>query len=273
MISVENKADRCDPVLNGQTKDSPPAIDVANLTVNLGGQDVLQEVSFTVDPGEFVGIVGPNGAGKTTLLRVLLGLIKNYQGRVRVLGRSPDQMGRGGHSIGYVPQRPHFDRRFPASVFDVVMMGRVSCRGLGRRLTQDDRTAAKESIERVGASHLIARPIGELSGGEQQRVFLARALCSHTQILLLDEPNTGLDAPAQTQFYSLLDSLRDDGITVMVVSHDLAALANYADRLICINRSIRIQGTPSQVLESPLLDEAYAREFDRSIPAPGGQIR
>lgn len=243
---------------------APPAIYARDLTVTLGEQVVLQDVSFSIQPGSFIGVVGPNGAGKTTLLRLILGLIKSYSGEILVFGAPPDRLGSKRHMIGYVPQRPSFDRRFPISVLDVVMMGRVSCRGLGRRLNHEDRKAALESLERVGAYEFRHRPIGELSGGQQQRVFLARALCSHTKLLLLDEPNTGLDLPAQTQFFDLLETLnKDEGLTVLVVSHDLGMISRYANRLLCINRTMHVHGSPAEVLESPELGEAYACEVDR----------
>ncbi len=121
----------------------------------------------------------------------------------------------------------------------------------------------------VGALELKDRPIGELSGGQQQRVFLARALCSHTRLLLLDEPNTGLDVPSQNRFYELLDtSRRENGSTIMVVSHDLAMVSRYADRILCINKRLHVHGSPSEVLESPLLDQVYGCEFEAVSPRP-----
>lgn len=253
----------------------PNAVEVRDLAVWLGGQPVLEEVSFDVRAGAFAGVVGPNGAGKTTLLRVLLGLIRSYRGSISVFGSPPDRLGARRHSIGYVPQRSDFDRRFPVRVVDVVMMGRVSCRGLGRRLTRADRQAALESLAMVDALDLKDRPIGELSGGQQQRVFLARALCSHTRLLLLDEPNTGLDLPSQNQFYELLDTLRkENGLTIMVVSHDLAMVSRYADLILCINKRMHVHGSPSEVLESPLLDQVYGCEFEQITSGctltPGG---
>lgn len=243
-----------------------PAVKASNLSVKLGEQVVLENVSFEIEPASFVGIVGPNGAGKTTLLRVMLGLVREIDGELLVFGKPPADLGAKRHTIGYVPQRPAFDRRFPISAMDVVLMGRVSCRGIGRRLDASDRDAAARSLERVGGAHLAHRPIGELSGGEQQRVFLARALCNHTRLLLLDEPNTGLDLPSQVQFFDLLADLRrDEGLTVAVVSHDLSMISRYADRLFCINRRMHIHGSPSEVLDSPKLDEAYACEYDRFV--------
>lgn len=244
------------------------AIQARHLNVTLGEQTVLEDVTFDIEKASIVGVVGPNGAGKTTLLRVLLGLVKSYTGEINVFQLPPDRLGPKRHTIGYVPQRSTFNRRFPISVLDVVTMGRISCRGLGRFLNRVDRQAALESLERVNAADLAHRPIGELSGGQQQRVFLARALCSHTRLLLLDEPNTGLDAPSQKQFFDLLHQLREEeGLTVIVVSHDLTMIGQYADTLLCINRKMHVHGSPAEVLDSPDLSEAYSCEFDRLVLA------
>lgn len=249
-----------------------PVVEAAGLTVHLGDRVVLQDVSFAVEPGEFMGVVGPNGAGKTTLLRVLLGLVGTYSGTVRIFGKEPARLGPERHAIGYVPQRANFDRRFPVTALDVVMMGRVACRGLGRRLNEEDRKAAVERLEWVGAADLMHRPIGELSGGQQQRVFLARALCSHTRLLLLDEPNTGLDIAAQEQFYDLLEKLREShGLTVVAVSHDVPAIAARADRLLCINKNTHVHGSPAELLSSARLDEAYRCEFERVLSVREGR--
>jgi len=238
-------------------------VDVSNLAVEIDGHPALWDISFSVPAGSFLGIIGPNGAGKTTLLRVLLGLITPTRGSVRVLHRSPAELGHGAHQIGYVPQRLDFDPRFPVSVRDVVMMGRVCCLGLFRFLRRDDWRKVDQSIERVGLSGLEHRRLGELSGGEQQRAFVARALCAETKLLLLDEATTGLDLPAQHDLYSLLQRLRRElGLTVIAVSHDLLALGIHADKLICINGTTHIHGNPQVVLQSDQLREAYRCEFD-----------
>lgn len=241
-----------------------PAVVARDLSVWLGSQKVLEELTFDIARGSFVGVVGPNGAGKTTLLRVLLGLVRTYEGSIRVFGEPPDRLGERRHMIGYVPQRSDFDRKFPARVLDVVMMGRVACRGLGRRLTREDRDAAVRSLELVDALDLAPRPIGELSGGQQQRVFLARALCSHTRLLLLDEPNTGLDVPAQNQFYELLHTLQHEhGLTIIVVSHDIAKVSQFADRILCINKRLHIHASPAEVAASPWLEQVYGCEVEQ----------
>jgi len=240
-----------------------PIVSVRGLAVEIDGHPVLWDIDFTVLPGRFLGIIGPNGAGKTTLLRALLGLVAPARGAVRIFGRSPTELGRRAHQIGYVPQRPEFDPRFPVSVRDVVMMGRVCCLGLLRFPRRSDWEKVDASIRRVGLAGLETRQIGELSGGEQQRAFLARALCSETRLLLLDEATNGLDLPAQHELYALLQRLRRElELTVIAVSHDLLELGAHADELICINGTTHIHGNPQEVLRSHQLREAYRCEFD-----------
>lgn len=245
------------------TSVAAPVVEVHDLTVDIDGHRVLWDINLTVAPNRFLGIIGPNGAGKTTLLRVLLGLIRPSRGSVQVFGRAPSQLGRRAHQIGYVPQRLDFDPRFPVAVRDVVMMGRVCCLGLLRFPRREDWRKVEDSIRQVGLAGLEDRRIGELSGGEQQRAFVARALCSETKLLLLDEATTGLDLPAQHELYTLLQQLRRElGLTIIAVSHDLLALGVHADELICINGTTHIHGNPQIVLASNQLREAYRCEFD-----------
>lgn len=245
------------------TLDRQPVVSLKGVWVALGGQMVLENLNLAIQPGSFSAIIGPNGAGKTTLLRLLMGLVRPERGEIRIFGKPAHRLGPARHWIGYVPQRSDFNRWFPVSVFDVVMMGRCACRGLWRRPTREDREAVEQSLRSVGLWELRHRPIGQLSGGQQQRVFLARGLCGHTRLLLLDEPNAGLDGPSQQEFYNLLKHLQVSlGITVVVVSHDLAVISHYADELICINRTMHVHGTPREVLASPLLQSAYRCEFD-----------
>jgi zinc transport system ATP-binding protein len=242
---------------------SAPIVEVHDLEVLIDGRRVLWDIDFTVAPGRFLGLIGPNGAGKTTLLRVLLGLVAPVRGAVQVFGRPPTDLGRSAHQIGYVPQRPNFDPRFPVSVRDVVMMGRSCCLGLFRFPGREDWRMVDASIRQVGLAGLAARRIGDLSGGEQQRAFLARALCAQTRLLLLDEATSGLDLPAQHELYGLLQRLRRElDLTVIAVSHDLLELGAHADELMCINGTTHIHGNPRTVLHSHQLREAYRCEFD-----------
>jgi len=243
--------------------DAAPIVEVRDVAVELAGHPVLWDIDFSVTPGRFVGIIGPNGAGKTTLLRVLLGLVTPQRGTVKIFGRAPTELGRGAHQIGYVPQRPEFDPRFPVSVRDVVMMGRACCLGLFRFPRREDWQKVDDSIRKVGLGGFESRRIGELSGGEQQRAFLARALCSETRLLLLDEATTGLDLPAEHELYALLQRLRRElDLTIVAVSHDLLELGAHADELMCINGTTHIHGNPQTVLHSHQLREAYRCEFD-----------
>ncbi|MCX8071021.1 MAG: metal ABC transporter ATP-binding protein [Candidatus Binatia bacterium] len=238
-------------------------VETRKLEVRLDGRRVLWDIDLAIPPGRFVGIIGPNGAGKTTLLRVLLGLVPASGGEVRVFGFPPLEARKRGSRIGYVPQRPKFDPFFPVSVWDVVMMGRVPRIGWFRWPRREDRVQVARALELVGMRGREQRRLAELSGGEQQRVFLARALSSEAQLLLLDEATTGLDLPAQHELYALLQRLRQQlGLTIVAVSHDLLELAAHAEELVCINGTMHIHGNPQVVLHSHELREAYRCEFD-----------
>lgn len=239
------------------------AVVFENVWVELDGRTVLEDITFRAREGGFLGVIGPNGAGKTTLLRCLLGLVKPTRGRVEVLGREPGGHGANAHAIGYVPQRTAIARSFPASVADVVMMGRLCCVGRFHRLGHADWQRVERSLDQVGIGHLARRPIGRLSGGEIRRALLAQALCAGTRLLVLDEPTVGLDLPAELEFYALLRRLQKElDLTIVCVSHDLLALAGQASELICINRRMHVHGNPDHVVHSHALREAYSCEFD-----------
>jgi zinc transport system ATP-binding protein len=236
---------------------------VEGIKVSLDGHSVLENISFSLDEGNFLGVIGPNGAGKTTLVRAILGLIKPDEGSICVMGMSPKELKHELHHIGYMPQQVLFDPLFPVSVYDVVMMGRSCCIGTFRFPRRDDREAVMESIEAVGLKGLEKRPIGELSGGQQKRAFLARALCLETRILILDEPTAGLDIEAQESFMSLLTRLKEElGLTIVFISHDVGVLARFADEIVCINRTMHVHGRPGDVLGSEKIKDAYRCEFD-----------
>ncbi len=227
------------------------------------GAPILEDISFEVHAGEFVGLVGPNGAGKTTLLKTLLGLIPVHSGNVTVLDQKPGGRNGAPPGVGYVPQRHSIPAHFPASVRDVVSMGRLRGRLFYKRLSQEDQAIIEGNLEVVGIADLADRAAGELSGGQQRRVMLAQALCASSELLVLDEPTIGLDLPAEHEFYALLRTLqRDLGLTAVVVSHDLVALAGECDELICINRRMHIHGNPEDVIHSHAIQEAYSCEFN-----------
>jgi zinc transport system ATP-binding protein len=245
-------------------------IDLEHVYADLGGQPVLTDITFQLKDRMFLGVIGPNGAGKTTLLRVILGLVKPTSGTVCVMGMQPNELKGELHHIGYVPQNVLFDPIFPVSVYDVVMMGRICCIGRFHFAKKADKQAVMESIHMVGLEGLEKRLIGELSGGQQKRVFLARALCRETRILLLDEPTAGLDIPAQKQFMELLTRLKEElGLSVVFVSHDVNVLAQHADEMVCINRSMHLHGKPGEVIGSEHLQDAYRCEFDFLVGSGG----
>jgi ABC-type Mn2+/Zn2+ transport system ATPase subunit len=223
------------------------------LTTIRGKQYALQNVSCRVKAGERVAVVGPNGAGKSTLFKLIAGTVKPSHGVVDVYGNEP-----GGHiCIAYVPQRSQIDWSFPVTVEDVVMMGRVGQIGLFRWPHRQDRQIVQASLARVGASRLTQKQIGELSGGQQQRVFIARALAQEAELLLLDEPLAGLDIPSQEAIFEILDSLRPDGVTVMVATHDLNLAAEQFDRVMLLNQQIVAFDVPAAVLQPHYLLQAY----------------
>jgi manganese/iron transport system ATP-binding protein len=226
---------------------------VEGLSVELGGRLALREVDLTIDVGELVGLVGPNGAGKTTLLRSVLGLVRAKAGRVMVAGKPAKA---GTTAVGYVPQRHEFTWDFPISVENAVMTGRTGQIGLLRRPQVADWHAVAEALERVRLTDLRRRPVGELSGGQRQRVLVARALAVAPEILLLDEPFTGLDMPTQELLGELFASLAKDS-AVLMATHDLAAAVYGCDRLALLNQTMIATGTPDELQDRQVWMETF----------------
>ncbi len=225
----------------------PPVLQVRSLTVSYNGSHALEEVSFEVQAGERVAVVGPNGAGKSTLFKALVGLIHPRAGSVRT----------NGATLGYVTQRSAVDWSFPVTVYDVVMMGRIGKMGWLRWQRPLDREIVRRSLAQVGMDDFANRQIGELSGGQQQRVFIARALAQEATILLMDEPFSGVDAPAQESILEILDRLRDEGVTLLVSTHDLNLAVERFDRLVLLNQRLVAFGPPRQVVTPQNLAAAY----------------
>ncbi len=233
-----------------------------NLGVTLGGRSVLEGITFSAVEGELTGIIGPNGAGKTTLLRAILGLVRIRAGKLDVLGVPCSRLREVRPKIGYMPQRQSFEKNFPLSAADVVAVGLLSPSAMLRRIADQDRSIGA-ALQSVGMEEYTRRPFKDLSGGEQQRILLARSLVRQPVLLLLDEPNAGLDFPAQQSFVELLQKLKQEkGLTILLVSHDLVSVASAADQLVCINRTMHIHGRPAEVMNSPYLDQAYRCQFD-----------
>jgi manganese/iron transport system ATP-binding protein len=221
-----------------------PVLEVSGLTVFLGGLKALDDVSFTLSRGDSVAVVGPNGAGKSTLFRAVSGVLPYQSGRVTVFGSDP-----GGHvCIAYVPQSASVDWKFPVTVFDAVMMGRTARIGLFRRPSRSDKSLVYQCLEMVNMEDLAGRQIGMLSGGQRQRVFIARALAQQAEIILLDEPLTGLDISSQKDIFIILRSLVARGVTILVSTHDLDTAADWFSLVMLLNRRLVGFGSKEDVL-------------------------
>lgn len=212
----------------------------------------IHDVHFTVRKGDFVGIVGPSGSGKTTLLKSVLGAITPSDGHVT---RKP------GLRMGYVPQVESVDWNFPVTVLEVMVMTR-SAPGRSPRITEEERDAALLVLKRLGLEGLENRHIRELSGGQQQRVFVARALFHRPELLILDEPTSGVDIRTRHEVLHLLADLHDDGVSIVLTTHDLNGLAAHLPRLVCINKEIIADGSPLDVLTSEVLERTYGAPME-----------
>jgi zinc transport system ATP-binding protein len=228
-------------------------LSIRDLWVFRDGHAVLEGVNLDLDEGDFLGLIGPNGGGKSTLLKVILGLIKPSKGEVKVFGVAPEA---ARSHVGYMPQKTLFDPSFPVTALEVALMGRFSKAGLFRRYSQADRDAALRALEAVGMKELVNREIGSLSGGEQQRVFVARSLVSEPKLLLLDEPTAGVDAAQQAEFYELLCRLnKKNEITIILVSHDITAVSKYVNKIACLNQRLFYHGSKELTTED--IEKAY----------------
>src|SRR5687768_1951400 len=244
------KAPECRVSTMEQTE---PVLRVENVSFAYeDGATVLDDLNLAIAQGEFVALVGPNGAGKSTLLKIMLGLLKPQRGNVYLFGQDQRHF-KEWWRIGYVPQRleqsnPHF----PATVEEIVMLGRSARLGAFRWPRHEDRMAVSRALELAGIENLRHRMIGILSGGQQQRVYIARALAAEPDLLVLDEPTAGVDAESQSRFYGLLHSLNKElGVSLVFVSHDIGPLRHMLDTVACIDRSLCYYGPPEGFTDAP----------------------
>jgi len=234
-------------------------IELRGLAAGYGATPVISGVDFRVQPGEFVGIVGPSGSGKTTLLRTLLGAVRIMSGDAHVDGKV---VGRGSRpSVGYVPQLETIDWNFPVTVEEVVLMGRAMDSGIWPWPRKADRRQMMELLERLGIGAFRHTHIRNLSGGQQQRVFLARALIRSPRLLLLDEPTSGVDIKTRDDVLHLLVDLNRDGVTVLLSTHEINAVAAHLPRVLCINHGVIADGPPRDVFTPETLKRTYGGDM------------
>lgn len=233
---------------------STAAVSVDNLTVSFGAEAILNDLTFLIPEQAFVAIVGPNGGGKSTLLRVLLGLLRPTRGKVRLFDCAPREV--PCDDVGYVPQLKTLDRTFPALSIELVVSGLKRCWPLWIR--KADRQAAMNALEQVGAAHLAEQSVATLSGGELQRVYLARVLIRRPKLIILDEPATGIDAKGEHDLYHLLEADHAQrGTTILMVTHDWAAAQHHASHVLLLQQRLVAFGASQQVLTEEHLNDAF----------------
>lgn len=234
------------------------ALKLKNVHVSYYGKPAIQDIDLTVEEGNILGIIGPNGAGKSTLLKALLDLVSIDKGSIEILGGTLKENRK---RIAYVPQRSEYDWDFPINVLDAVLIGTYPTLGIFKRPKKKDREWAYQCLEKVGMEEFHNRQIGELSGGQQQRVFLARALAQKADLFFLDEPFVGIDVSSEETIINLLQELRNDGKTVVVIHHDLSKANDYFDQLLLLNKNVVQYGSPREVLRTENILKAYNREM------------
>lgn len=234
-------------------------VSVQDVSFAFGDVSVLDGVSIDIESGAFLGLVGPNGSGKSTLLEIMLGVRQPDSGTVALFGE-PSREFDAGERLGYVAQEvTETAQDMPVTVREVVTMGRYPRRLVGRFSTAD-REAIESAMETVGITDLASRRVTRLSGGQRQRVFIARALASGADLLALDEPTVGVDAESREQFYELLSDLNENGMTIILIEHDIGVVTTYADEIACLNQQLYFDGSPREFVETDALAEAYGTD-------------
>ena len=235
------------------------SIDIQGINISYERKRVLSNIYLSVESGFFYGLIGPNGAGKSTLFKAILGLIKLNSGNIKVLNQNIEGVRK---KVAYVPQRDEVDWDFPATVYDVVQMGRYPHKKVLQRLNSTDKKITDEALEKVGMTSFKDRQIGTLSGGQQQRVFIARALCQQAEIFLLDEPFVGVDITTENRIIDILKSLAQEDKAILLVHHDLATAEEYFDKVILLNQRLIIYGDTSEVFTKENIGKTYASQLN-----------
>jgi len=240
-----------------------PIIRFSHATFGFPGVIALKDITLEIAEGEFVGIIGPNGSGKTTLCKAVLGLMRPLEGSLQIFDCSCEEL-RCHHRarIGYLPQKGRLDQNFPITVLEAVMMGRYGALGLFRRPAKQDREIALQALANVGMQDHRDTALGHLSSGQQQRVLIARALAQQPQVLLLDEPTTGIDITTQHSVLDLVRRLhRDLGLTVLLVTHDINMIRPQVDRMVLLKTRLFAAGAPEAVLKLDILQQVYGKDL------------
>ena len=233
------------------------ALEVKNLSVTFEKRFVLYNIDFSIPTGKLVAVVGPNGAGKTTLLKASLGLIKPTSGNIYYFQQTLKESRK---RIAYIPQRESVDWDFPITLFDLVLMGRYGRLGIFKRPSRNDKNDVRGCLEKLGLDSLSSRQIGQLSGGEQQRAFVARALMQEADLYLMDEPFNSIDAQSTNNIISILKELKEEEKTLLVVHHDLSSIANIFDWVVLLNKSLIGYGSVESTFNHELLKKTYGSQ-------------
>ncbi len=237
-------------------------LEVQNLAVNYRGVCALLNVSFSLEPGQLVGVIGPNGAGKSTMIKAMLGLVPATSGVVKFCDRSLKQQLQ---RVAYVPQRSQIDWDYPATVWTVVMMARSAHTGWFRSPSRQSKEIVAEALQRVGIWELRRRQIGELSGGQQQRVFLARAIAQQAELFLFDEPLAGIDKKTEAILFQVFNELKAEGKTLLVSSHEWGQALTQYDRLLLLNQNLIANGSPQEVMTLENIQRAYGEGLQSQL--------
>ncbi len=235
-------------------------VEINNLYYSYNNDFVLENINLEILEGEFWGIIGPNGAGKSTLLKIIVGILKPQKGSIKVFNKEIKYLKDEKKLIGYVPQKPNIEKYLPLKVTEIVALGRRIVNDW-KKLSSHDREIIQKLMEELEIEDLANKIYGELSGGQQQKVLIARALAQQPKLLILDEPTIGVDMKTQSKFYSLLRKLKKARISIILVSHDIGIISKEVDKLACLNSKLYLHGCPKDIKIHTALKEVYGEDF------------